>query len=139
MRTRTGSMLAVAARVSGAVVLAGCGGGAEAPTGYANYNAKNGAFACDYPENWESDGGGKSNHWAKFTSGSALVRIKTDITGSLMGDIAQSQNQSAGIDGAYTALAFDGADPVIAYQATFADPITQETVRELRVARGVRR
>jgi hypothetical protein len=80
------------------LALAGCGGSAEAPTSYTKYNAKDGSFACERPANWEAAGGGKGHQWAKFTSGGAEISIRTDVTGSLMADIAQAQNQSAGID-----------------------------------------
>jgi hypothetical protein len=70
--------------------IAGCGGApAKAPTAYADYNSPGGTFACQYPEGWEADGGGKRGlEWAKFTSGSAEIRVDTGVAGSLMGDIA---------------------------------------------------
>jgi hypothetical protein len=83
--------------VAGVVVMAiglapfvGCGSApAAAPTAYADYNSPGGTFACEYPEGWESDGGGKRGlEWAKFISGSAEVRVDTGVAGSLMGDIA---------------------------------------------------
>jgi hypothetical protein len=69
---------------------AGCGGSpAKAPTAYADYNSPGGTFACQYPEGWEADGGGKRGlEWAKFTSGSSEIRVDTGVAGSLMGDIA---------------------------------------------------
>ena len=45
--------------------------------------------------------------------------------------------ERTGFDGHYTALAFDGGgNAIIAYQAIFPDPITLDTIRELRVAKG---
>lgn len=71
----------------GSVAFVGCGGGAaQIPTTFAIYNAKDGTFACDYPENWEKKGGGRGNTpvWAKFTSGSAMIHLKTSVAASLM-------------------------------------------------------
>lgn len=72
------------------ISLAGCGSSpAAAPTAYADYNSPGGTFACEYPEGWEADGGGKRGlEWAKFKSGSAEIRVDTGVAGSLMGDIA---------------------------------------------------
>jgi hypothetical protein len=69
--------------------LTGCGSEkAVVPTSYTSYNAKDGTFACDAPEQWEITGGGKQGPvWAKFTSGPAVISIKADVTGSLIGDI----------------------------------------------------
>ena len=69
----------------------GCGGGnVPAPTSYAVYENKDSEFKCEYPADWEAKGGGKKNHYAKFTKGSAVIDVKTDLTGSIMGDIAAS-------------------------------------------------
>ena len=68
----------------------GCGGTpAVAPTSYASYKStdKLRLFRCEYPEGWEVKGGGKNNAWVKFSSGSALIEARADITGSLLGDI----------------------------------------------------
>jgi hypothetical protein len=66
--------------------LAGCGGGpVPAPTSFATYTAKGGAFACDYPEGWEVDSG---KFTGNFTKGSAQIKVKSDISGSVIGDMA---------------------------------------------------
>ena len=77
---------------SAIVCIAGCGSAPiAAPTDYADYNSPGGTFACQYPANWQSDGGGKRGlEWAKFTSGPAEIRIDTGVAGSLIGDIAGS-------------------------------------------------
>lgn len=76
--------------------LAGCGGGpVAAPTSYANYENRDAGWACEYPEGWSADGGGKKNSWAKFSMGSAKISLATDLTGSLMGDMA-SMGQKEG-------------------------------------------
>lgn len=70
----------------------GCGSAPiAAPTTYSEYNARDGTFACDYPDGWEADGGGKNGpQWAKFATGSALIDVNADLAGSLMGGIASS-------------------------------------------------
>lgn len=71
---------------------AGCGSGpVVAPTAYADYNAKKGTFACQYPEGWQAEGGGgRGPEWAKFTSGPAAIRISTGVTGSVIGEMGRS-------------------------------------------------
>jgi hypothetical protein len=80
-----GTMAAVAATI-------GCGGGpAAAPTSYADFNSNGGTFACKYPEGWDEKAGGQRGlEWAKFTSGSAEIRIDAGAAGSLMGAIAKN-------------------------------------------------
>jgi hypothetical protein len=77
---------------------AGCGSGpVAAPTSYSQYNAKDGTFACEYPDGWSADGGGKNGPlWATFTSGPAEIRVNADVAGSLMGDIAGSVGLGGG-------------------------------------------
>ncbi len=71
------------------VLQAGCGGGpVAAPKSYKEYAYKDGGWACDYPEGWTAESGGKKNSWGKFESGSAQIKLATDITGSLMADMA---------------------------------------------------
>jgi hypothetical protein len=56
-----------------------------APTDFADYNSPGGTFACVYPADWQSDGGGaRGLEWAKFTSGPAEVRLEAGVAGSLM-------------------------------------------------------
>lgn len=75
----------------------GCGGQSVVmPTSYALWNCKDGTFECEYPENWEAKGGGKRGPvWAKFASGPALISVKADLVGSLMGDLVGSITQGA--------------------------------------------
>jgi hypothetical protein len=64
---------------------------AVVPVSFTTYNAADGTFACDAPEGWKIDGGGKNGPvWAKFISGPATINIKADVAGSLVGDIAGS-------------------------------------------------
>lgn len=70
------------------IVLAGCGSQAvQVPTSFSPYNAKDGTFACEYPEDWEAKGGGgRGPVWAKFASGPALIEVKASPAGSLLSD-----------------------------------------------------
>jgi hypothetical protein len=72
------------------LVLSGCGSApAVAPTAFVEYNASDGTFALEYPEEWSEDGGGKHGPvWAKFKAGAAEIRVNGDVVGSLLGDIA---------------------------------------------------
>jgi hypothetical protein len=75
----------------GMLTMAGCSGSAAIPTSYAKYNSPGGTFACDYPEGWQAEGGGKRGlEWAKFTSGPAEIRMEAGAAGSLVGDIAKN-------------------------------------------------
>ncbi|MEX0610904.1 MAG: hypothetical protein WD738_16540 [Pirellulales bacterium] len=86
---RVGSCVALFMAVTG---IAGCGSTpVTAPTEFADYNSPGATFACEYPKDWQSDGGGKRGlEWAKFKSGPAEIRIDTGVAGSLMGDIGGS-------------------------------------------------
>lgn len=76
--------------------LSGCGGGpVPAPTSFKTFELKEAGWACEYPEGWDAKGGGKKNSSATFSKGSAKVSLATDITGSLMGDMA-SMGQKQG-------------------------------------------
>jgi hypothetical protein len=89
---------AVAAVVAVAAILlvAGCSPApVAAPTAYVEYNHKSGAFACEYPQGWEADGGGAHGQvWATFESGPAEIRLRGNAIGSLMGDAMGGRHQS---------------------------------------------
>lgn len=74
--------------MGGMLGLVGCSQApVAAPTSYADFNHKEGTFACEYPEGWEETSGGKRGpHWATFKSGPATIRLNADLAGSLMGD-----------------------------------------------------
>ena len=62
-----------------------------APTAYKEWNAKDGTFRIDYPDDWEADGGGKhSIQWAKFEKGSAFIHVSVSFGESVVGDIVGS-------------------------------------------------
>lgn len=88
----------VAVLVGGLLLAGGCGGPATAPTNFASFNAKDGAFKCDYPADWEAEGGGvKGYFWAKFTSGSAEISIQSGSVGSVQADVINAGNRMAGV------------------------------------------
>ena len=86
--------------VLGLVMLGTLGGCAEAvktPTSFKKWNAKDGLFACEYPEGWKADGGG--NHgvqWAEFKKGPCVISIDSNVSGSVVADIAESTNPGFG-------------------------------------------
>lgn len=93
------SMIPVAlfAALIASVGILGCGGSVKVPTSYQRWNAKDGTFSIDYPDGWNAEGGGKQGiQWAKFTEGSAEIRVAVDVSSSLIGDIAGSANQALG-------------------------------------------
>jgi hypothetical protein len=92
MRHRNDRAVLVALLV-GTGLVSGCGGPVPAPKSLVKYTAKDGAFSCQYPKDWEvKDGSRKDNtfSYAKFTKGSAVIRFDADVAGSLMGDIAKN-------------------------------------------------
>ncbi len=104
LRGQNDRFLAMTALV--AIGIVGCGSEpVPAPTSYSDYSGKEKVIVCQYPEGWEADGGGnRSTFWAKFTKDTALIRIDTDLTGSLLGTIDQVAGVAAMGD------EFEGAD-----------------------------
>jgi hypothetical protein len=92
------SIGSIAVISTGWICVAGCGTApVPAPTAYTAFNSKPGTFACEYPEGWQEEGGGKRGlEWAKFTSGPAEIRIDTGVGASLIGDLARSANTLEG-------------------------------------------
>jgi len=80
------------------VMLSGCGS-PTVPDSYEDYNSNKGVFQCKAPVGWEKAGGGRDTYIsAKFSSAGAEIKISASASSSLRGDIAQSQNQMAGLD-----------------------------------------
>jgi hypothetical protein len=99
MRNHAGRPIAILGALIGLVSLPGCAEKVPAPKSFASYTSKDGRFACDYPRGWKVDGGGNTDFtWAKFTRGSAEIRIEGDLAGSLIGDIARSTGGMMGGD-----------------------------------------
>jgi hypothetical protein len=63
----------------------------KAPTAFKKFNASDQSFACEYPDGWRKAAG--ESHGiasaARFTRGEALIRVESDLTGSLMGDMSR--------------------------------------------------
>lgn len=96
---RTSRKAGWAYAIAGAVlVTCGCGGRAVVPSSYNTHKAADKSFQIDYPAEWKAEGGGTKLAWASFTSGNAKIDVETGLTGSLIGDIAQSQNTILGVD-----------------------------------------
>jgi hypothetical protein len=77
--------------------LAGCTEPVKAPTAYKKWNAKDGLFACEYPEDWKADGGG--NHgvqWAEFKKGPCVISIDSNISGSAIAQGAEAFDPGTG-------------------------------------------
>jgi hypothetical protein len=107
--------------VIGLASVSGCGSApVPAPTAYAAFNSKPGTFACEYPEGWQAEGGGKRGlEWAKFTSGPAEIRVDTGVGASLIGDIASS---AAKMDGEET----PEEAPILAVHAAYAEEFEKD-------------
>jgi hypothetical protein len=91
MRRSASNALAAACVTLGLMQVAGCGERLAAPKAFVTYHDKEGAFSCLYPEGWEKEGGGRSDYsWAKFSKGSAQIKISADFAGSVLADIAKS-------------------------------------------------
>jgi hypothetical protein len=89
----------VAAALTLTLAMSGCGGSSRAiiPSSYDTFNSTKTAFQIQYPAGWKAKGGGGSGYvWAEFTSGSAKISVAANSVGSLIGDIANAQQQTAG-------------------------------------------
>lgn len=88
---RCGQLVWIAALSGLAIASIGCSiGDVPAPTSFAKYNADNGDFAFEYPQGWDVAGYGKQNHVVEITKGAAAITVKSDLSGSLVGDIIGS-------------------------------------------------
>ncbi len=69
-----------------------------APTGYKQWNAKDGTFLIEYPDDWEADGGGKRGvQWATFKKGTAQIDVEVNRSDSIVGDILGAGGGAAGM------------------------------------------
>lgn len=76
-------------------VVAGCGESAPVKISkkLVEYNAPDGSFAILYPDGWAVEGNkGPSSAWAKFTSGSAVISVRSDPQASLLDDARGGRN-----------------------------------------------
>ncbi len=65
-----------------------------APLGFATYNAPDGGFQVAQPLGWSNDASSSmaTDSGARFKQGACKIIVSSDLSGSLMADIAQSQN-----------------------------------------------
>jgi len=94
-----GDARALAALVfTATAIVAGCSQAATAPTSFTTYNAKDQSFQCQHPADWEAEGGGAGGYYhLRVRRGSAAINVTADLVGSLLGDIARSFGQAAGV------------------------------------------
>jgi len=92
---RRKSSVAVIALVGCALWTVGCSQApVVVPTSYVAFNHKEGTFACEIPDGWQADSGGKHGQiWATFQSGPAEIRLNGDLAGSLMSEGMGGRNQ----------------------------------------------
>ncbi len=123
--------LATAAALTGALLLSGCGGSVTPVTGYNNYNSRDGIVKCKYPKGWKQNGGkAKKFHSCAFEKGPARIRLRADIAGSAMGDVAQAAaGQMTGPDGL-------PLDPKLAEELAPVAQIHEMTVEQAEIDLG---
>ena len=65
-----------------------------APLGFTTYNAPDGGFQVAQPQGWTTDASSSmaTDSGIKFKNGPCKIIVSSDLSGSLMADIAQSQN-----------------------------------------------
>jgi len=65
----------------------------EAPASFASFTAGDKSFSCDAPANWDNSTATKGNGVAgnaTFKAGAAKIEVKSDLAGSLWGDISRT-------------------------------------------------
>jgi hypothetical protein len=70
---------------------------AKAPTGFMPYVGSDKSFACQSPNGWKRSESGANGIMSSvaFTSGTAKVKITSDLQGSLMADMTRANNAQA--------------------------------------------
>jgi hypothetical protein len=99
----------------GVALASGCGAPVKPPTSYVKHEPKEAIFFCELPEGWENTGGGKKStslQWVRSKKGGCMIHGSTDISTSLMGDIAGSANQMAGGDEGLSQEQIDEKAPI---------------------------
>ncbi|MCI0359584.1 MAG: hypothetical protein L0211_14000 [Planctomycetaceae bacterium] len=94
---------------------AGCGAPVKPPTSYVKHSPKEAIFHCELPEGWTNTGGGKkstSYQWVRSTKGGVMIHGVTDVSSSVVGDIATSFNNLGGGDEGLTQEQMDERAPV---------------------------
>jgi len=94
---------------------AGCGAPVKPPTSYVKHEPKEAIFHCELPEGWTNTGGGKKStsfQWVRSKKGGCMIHGATDVSSSVVGDIATSFNNVGGGDEALTQEEIDERAPV---------------------------
>jgi hypothetical protein len=82
---RTASLPIVVVGIAWLACLAGCGEAVKTPTSFKKWNATDGLFALEYPEDWEAKGGGKQGiQWAEFKKSGCVISIDSNVSGSVV-------------------------------------------------------
>jgi hypothetical protein len=127
--------------IAGLSSLAGCSEPVSAPTKFDPYKSQDSAFSCTYPDGWTMEQGAhgdNSDSWAKFTKGSAEIRVRADVGGSLMGDIAKASAFGSSKLGEQNALATVHSDqkPLIAQEYSSYKEAAARTIKTPSFAIG---
>ncbi len=96
MKSLVLTRVGIAALYMTGLLVSGCSGPVAVPDSFTNYKAKDQSFAIDYPEAWDAVGGGQSGFYsARFTSGSASIKVTADMVGSVIGNIMDPNSSSS--------------------------------------------
>ncbi len=90
------------------VLLKYTGGGppAKPVTAWDKYSPNDTEFSLEYPADWRAESYGiRGRHEGYIKGGSATITIKENVTGSLVGDIANAANRGQPVDDEHTPVA----------------------------------
>ena len=86
----------------------GCAEPVAVPKSYAKWTPPDSVFHIEYPEGWKAEGNAKDGRqWAEFSKGNCMITCQTDVSSSLIGDIAESAMSMGGIGGGDAAIPID--------------------------------
>lgn len=89
--SRPSSLPVVVVGLTLLVTCLGCGEAVKTPTSFKKWNATDGLFALEYPEDWEAKGGGKHGiQWAEFKKSGCVISIDSNISGSAVAQGAET-------------------------------------------------
>lgn len=78
------------------VACIGCSEAVKTPTTFKKWNATDGLFALEYPEDWEAKGGGKHGiQWAEFKKSGCVISIDSNVSGSVVAQGAEALSGAA--------------------------------------------
>lgn len=86
-------------------IAVGCAEPVAAPKSYAKWTPNDSVFHIEYPEGWNAEGNAKDGRqWAEFSKGNCMITCQTDVSSSLIGDIAESAMSIGGVGGEVEAI-----------------------------------